>query len=335
VPTTATSLDDHLGDAAASMLDGTVVPVLGAGANLCDRRADEPWTFGANLPNGQELAEWLAGILGGNVDRGGDLLRVAQYYGMRRGVGPLYKQLHKLFDQDDYPIPTLHRFLAELPGRIEQHGQKRRHLLIVTTNYDDLLERALAAAGEPFDVVRYLATEPNRGRFILEPGPAANGEQGGALPRVITKPRRDPVSNENHTIVLKIHGGFDHEDANQDSYVISEDDYIDYLTHTSPSDLIPAQLLATLLNSNFLFLGYSMRDWNLRVLLHRIWDLRARSWKAWAIQRDVDSIDEMMWDDKGVELRAMLLATYVERLSRRVDVELSRLSPPQGPSAPT
>jgi SIR2-like domain len=331
---TASELKEHLGYAAGAMLDGTVVPVLGAGANLCDRSQDEPWTPGANLPNGQELAKWLADALGGNMAETADLLRVSQYYGMKLGVGPLYRQLHKLFDHDDYPIPTLHRFLAELPARMERQGLPRRHQLIVTTNYDNLLERALDGAGEPFDVVRYLATGTDRGRFVHERGGAPDDPKD-RQPHVIDKPRKyDAVSPKLRTVVLKIHGGFDHDDADQDSYVITEDNYIDYLTHTSPNEFIPVTLLAKLLNSHFLFLGYSMRDWNLRVLLHRIWDTRARDWKSWAIQRDVDSIDEMMWESKGVELRAMLLGTYITQLSSRVDAEIDGLVAAEAPSRP-
>ena len=39
--------------------------------------------------------------------------------------------------------------------------------LVLTTNYDDLVERALAEAGEPFDVVWYEAKRgPQQGRFV-------------------------------------------------------------------------------------------------------------------------------------------------------------------------
>jgi hypothetical protein len=37
---------------------------------------------------------------------------------------------------------------------------------VVTTSYDTALEQAFAEAGEPFDVVSYLATGPNRGKFL-------------------------------------------------------------------------------------------------------------------------------------------------------------------------
>lgn len=109
-------------------------------------------------------------------------------------------------------------------------------------------------ANEPFDVVRYLATGRDRGRFIHERSDA--GAQPDELgedrsSHVIRAPRKyDVVSPELRTVVLKIHGGLDRLDATHDSYVITEDDYIDYLTRTSPNELIPAKLLAKLLNSH-------------------------------------------------------------------------------------
>ena len=40
--------------------------------------------------------------------------------------------------------------------------------MILTTNYDDALERAFEQAGEPYDLVTYIASEPkeHRGRFM-------------------------------------------------------------------------------------------------------------------------------------------------------------------------
>ena len=38
--------------------------------------------------------------------------------------------------------------------------------LVITTNYDDALERAFAAAGEELDVVYYAAEAERAGRFV-------------------------------------------------------------------------------------------------------------------------------------------------------------------------
>ena len=57
----------------------------------------------------------------------------------------------------------------------------------------------------------------------------------------------------------------------RDNYVITEDHYIDYLSRSPVESLVPIQILDKLRDSHCLFLGYTMRDWNLRVFLKRIW----------------------------------------------------------------
>ena len=66
--------------------------------------------------------------------------------------------------------------------------------------------------------------------------------------------------------------------------MITEDHYIDYLARENAARLIPAYLMARMRTSHFLFLGYGMRDWNLRVILRSIWAEQTRRFTSWAIQ---------------------------------------------------
>src|SRR5207248_1350991 len=111
----------------------------------------------------------------------------------------------------------------------------------------------------------------------------------GGEPKVILEPNTySGVSTERRTVILKIHGAIDRHDPARDSYVITEDHYIDYLARTDVSKLVPVTLVDKLRRSHCLFLGYSLRDWHLRVILNRIWgDEHLRS-KSWAIQRSPD-----------------------------------------------
>ena len=131
-------------------MDGRVIPFLGAGVNLCGRPTEVKWSPGSGfLPSGWELTEYLARefryphapneLL--------DLLRVSQYVTITDGAGPLYEELHKLFDSD-YTPTCLHRFLAALPSAMRAKGLPVKYPLIVTTNYDDVLEVALKQASE-------------------------------------------------------------------------------------------------------------------------------------------------------------------------------------------
>lgn len=290
------------------MAEGRVIPLLGAGVNLCGRSSDAAWMPGGYLPTVGELARHLAERFDYPRDEALDLVRVSEYASVMSGSGPLYEELHRVFDAD-YPISPLHQFLAELPRRLEQPNQPRRGQLIVSTNYDDALERAFHAAGEPFDLVCYIAEGDHRGKFVHWP---PQGE-----PTLIEIPNEyEKLRPGERTVILKIHGAIDRTgpEAEWDSYVITEDHYIDYLTRTEIQNLVPVMLAMQLRRSHFLFLGYSMRDWNLRVILHRIWGEQRLKYKSWAIQRDPDRLDCEFWGLRGVDVYDVPLEEYVPAL---------------------
>jgi hypothetical protein len=99
-----------------------------------------------------------------------------------------------------------------------------------------------------------------------------------------------------------------------DSFVITENHYIDYLSHTDIKTLIPVNIASRMMQSHFLFLGYSLKDWNLRVILHRLWGDAELGWNSWAVQRKPDTIDEKSWSRRGVELLDVPLEEYIELL---------------------
>jgi hypothetical protein len=91
-----------------------------------------------------------------------DLARVAEYAAATRGYGPLYDELHALTEPSNEPSPT-HRFFPALAPNLRERGAPNQ--LLVTTAYDTALERAFVEAGEEVDVVSYLASGPDRGKF--------------------------------------------------------------------------------------------------------------------------------------------------------------------------
>lgn len=288
--------------------EGKVIPFLGAGANLCDRPPQTDWHDGKYLPSGVELARHLAAQYEYPGEDHRDLVRVAQYVDLvTGGEGALFDELHPLFT-GIYEPNRLHRFLAELPGRRRASGAQAAYQVIVTTNYDDVLERAFSEAGEPVDVVYYAAEHGEPGRFI-HVGP--DGER-----RPIPK-RTDyrGLDLTKRPVILKVHGAADRDDDSGDNYVITEDHYIDYLAHGSVAKFMPAYLMARMRNSHFLFLGYAMRDWNLRVILHYIWSHQVRRFGSWAIERDPDPIDEKFWQRHRVEIVEARLEDWVDAMN--------------------
>ena len=70
--------------------------------------------------------------------------------------------------------------------------------------------------------------------------------------------------------------------------------------------------------SHFLFMGYSLRDWNLRVILHRIWGEQKLSYKSWAIQLDPQELDLRFWLKRDVDILNTRLEDYVDKLNKYV-----------------
>lgn len=306
------SLDEHYDRVVAALTEGRVVPFFGAGVNLCGRPEGVQWQRGSQyLPSGGELAEHLATKFKYPWSDRSDLLRVSQYTAVMEGLGPLYLELRKLFDAD-YAATPLHKFFAKLPSLLRLKGIAPVYPLIVTTNYDDVMERAFEDAGEPFDLVAYVAEDKqHRGKFWHWPP--------GGEPRIIERPNKyRGLSLDERSVVLKIHGAVDRENPDRDSFVITEDDYIDYLTRTDISNLVPVTLAAKLRRSHFLFLGYSLRDWNLRVILHRIWGEQKLSWQSWSIQLNPQPIEQRIWQKRDVDILDTSLEVYIDELSKRI-----------------
>ena len=203
------------------------------GANLCDRPDETTWAPGRFAPSGGELARTLADrSLYPDSDL--DLLRVSQFVDATLGERQLYRYLHSIFDSD-YPPTSLHRLLARLPPLLRERGVQQP--LVLTSNYDDLVERALTEAGEPFDVVWYEAKRgPPQGRF-LHRAPSGERRTDRDRPNKYTG-----LDLGERSVILKLHGAIDRTDANRDSYVITEDSYIDYLVGGDVGEQIPFAL---------------------------------------------------------------------------------------------
>jgi SIR2-like domain len=295
------------------LMRGKVVPVLGAGVNLSERPPQVSWELGRYLPSDQELAAVLAKYLGNVTIDGYDLARVSQYVAALEGEGPLYDELHDVFDAD-YPPTYFHRFLARLARRTREAKDVRECMLIVTTNYDDSLERAFADEGEPYELVTYIAEGRDRGLFrhITDDGE----------PTVIRKPDAYvDVRLDQRTVIAKIYGSVDRTHR-ADSFVITEDHYIDYITRADIAGLFPLTLAAKLRTSHFLFLGYSLRDWNVRAMLYRLWgEQEGKNFKSWAIQHDPDPIDRTAWDERGVDILPVRVEDFVTAIEQRLSAQ--------------
>jgi SIR2-like domain len=323
----APDLEKHCRSIASEVLAGRVVLVLGAGVNLCDRPAGREVEWdprGGGLPSGAELAKhlaeecayppdsyWLA--KGEQPVPNYDLLRVSQYVEIVKGSAPLYRTLHTVFD-GDYEPGVVHRFLAQLERVV------RRPLLILTTNYDDALECAFRDAGIAYDLLTYFTDMPHGRPARFMHSAWTPGAEKESEPVAIPRPNKNPhvAELEQRPAIAKIHGAVRRHNTSfdDDNYVITEDDYIEYLMHSDATKLLPLKVSGRLKESHFLFLGYSLKDWNLRVILRRIWGQQRLTYNSWSVRSNADEVEEALWERRNVMTIRHDLAVYVQALRK-------------------
>jgi SIR2-like domain len=343
---------------ASALLEGQLIPFLGAGVNLADRAKGYQWTVKSpdSLPSGGELATYIAGqaededstscaahmclqsikdcrveacpARPGSVKRkpvscplttqGLDLAKVAQFVVTMEDEKKLYTMLRPVFSRAYAPTAS-HRHLASLAAALGKRQGKERYPLIVTSNYDDLMEKAL---GEhtPFDLVFYEAYGENKGSFFHRKPDSTR----------VTKlsPRSKYLFFDSCPLVLKIHGNAASDRTDAYSYMITEDDYIEYIANGVFEKFLPATILGRLRESRLLFLGYSLRDWNLRVFLRRITKSQRLRKQHWAVAIGLSAVEQKFWkiDTDRVDIIDKPIAEFIGHLEAEVRDQLDRAS---------
>lgn len=183
------------------------------------------------LPNWSQLISQLAEDVGYApevFELLGDNLELAEYYQLKKSLGPLRSWMDREWHKSNIDIgkSKTHELIMKLDCPI-----------IYTTNYDRWLERAYKHFGRPYTRIANVA---------------------------------DMVHiRDGNTQIVKFHGDFDESD---DSIVLTESSYFERLAFDGPLDI---KLRADVLGRSILFLGYSLSDINIRLLLYKLkqlWD---------------------------------------------------------------
>jgi len=285
------ALEDHYDEVLRAFSAGRLVPVLGRAAGGM---------------GGHELARLLAERF--DLDgEGRGLAYVSQAVAARNGIGPLHDELHLALDHDLEPSP-LHTWLAALPPLLRDRGLPQQ--LIVSTGFDCGIERAFETAGDELDVVVYVASGRDRGKFLhVAPDGTAT---------VVHEPNAyTGLALDERSVLLKIHGHADRSVSRErESFAVSEDDHIDYLIGSDAAGSVPVQLAARLRRSHLLFLGYAVDDWSLRVFLRRVWGGDRLAYRSWAVQPAVEHVATELWRERGAEVYDVSLDGYARELTR-------------------
>lgn len=300
---------------------GDVIPFLGAGASLSGRPPDAKWDDKRFLPSGKDLANLLAGeaeFPSSDPHDREDLAKVASYYLEQSDRKSLLERLHEIFNRP-CQVGKVHLFLADIPVP----------LLIVTTNYDDLVEQAFQTKGRPYHLVVHPTESKDLAASVLWWKPGATAPE--AHP-----PATLPLSVTDTTIIYKMHGSIDRHDSKRDSFVISEEDYVDFLSRMTGKTAIPARFMMHFRPRRFLFLGYGLADWNLRVVLKNLKSVVARSdvdaavemrgqsapeedLRSWAIQYRPSDLERMLWQARKVSIYDMKIDEFVAKMRERLE----------------
>jgi hypothetical protein len=288
---------------------GAVIPFLGAGASHGARRTDlEPGAAPTYLPSGKDLAHTLAGrstpkFPSEDAYDLDDLAKVASWYVTTSSRQTLRVLIH---DQlaGTYEQSPLHDLLARSP----------KPLLIFTTNYDTLIEEAFIRADAPYDLVVYPADRPDAANALLW------WEHGADRPTPVLASLLD-VDLESRSVIYKMHGTLA-PNLGGDNFVITEEDYVRFLAQLASQAAVPPCFHDLFEGRNFLFLGYGLRDWNLRVILHELRLERLRGGAetggaalGWAIQKDPTPLECALWRTRGVSIYDVPLDSFVARLA--------------------
>ncbi len=316
-PSIAAPDSAHYGTVLSYMLEqGSVVPVLGSGVR-------------GSLPDAEPLAAHLARVFRLPVGSP-DLAAVAQRVAVSEGPSFLEKAIFEVLTPQPEP-QDVHRFLARFPRRTREMGLPERPQMIVTANYDSALEQAFDDEEEDYDLAVFLANGTdadgsNRGRFLHIPAGKGDPEPIGdpGRYRAFKINRFDELER---TLIVKIHGAAEGGEGAlrwDGNYVLTEDQYIDYLVNDQVVRLVPYQILNKLKRSHCLFLGYAIHDWSLRVFLKRVWQGGPLRNNSWAIERLPDAVERDTWRALQVELLARSPDDYVGELEALMSSRASR-----------
>ena len=303
------------GEIADLLREGEVIPFLGAGVNFGTRPKGAAWDEknAAFLPSGAELSRFLArqSNFPSTEDNDlADLAKVSSYFVEASARRRLRDHLRKIFDREFAPC-DIHHYLAEVPAPT----------LIVTTNYDTLTEDAFKKAGHPYDLVIHPTDRKDVEASVLWwPHQAA---EPVAMP-----PNKLFIDLKTTTVIYKMHGTVDRQLRKWDSYVITEEDYVDFLSRMTGQTAVPALFMRHFRTRHFLFLGYGLRDWNLRVVLKNLRtalptikadeqemeDEGDDDLRSWAIQFRPSSLEIELWNARQIKIYDVDINEFVRRI---------------------
>lgn len=271
---------------------GRCLAFLGAGA--CTSFKDSQGKDIPGLPTGRELAEKVAAKCKYSNGHPDDLLKVAEYfvYTCSGDRQDLEKAVRAEIQKPCQPRP-IHTVLAQL----------EKVKIIITSNYDTLMEDEMHKYGRKLVTNAYSRRSSKAAHF-----------------------NHSPLLEDGEVVLHKMHGTV--EDPK--SIVITESDYIYYLANLYDKDRgMPEYFRKTWIpHCTWLFLGYSLGDWNFRV----IWEGVLAGYtganvarNAYALVREPTHQQKKYWARRNIDLVEQDLSEFAKQLARYFNLEIPLL----------
>lgn len=186
--------------------------------------------------------------------------------------------------------------------------------LVITTNYDQLFEKALARVNKKPCVSVYNPHENVETKdYLYDNAAALNAEEKSA--------EQEKVPSVEQPFLVKVHGDI----SDRDSLVITDEDYINFvwrMGHKAPYNPIPLTFRNYFVKWPTLFIGYSLTDYNLRLLFITLrWKIDKASFPpTYSVDPYPDPLILDFWQNqrKYVTFIAEDVWTFVPKLYERI-----------------
>lgn len=236
------------------------------------------------LPTGKGLSELLARDSDLDFPKPVPLPTLAFYYEFYNTRAALNDFLIEKLTDPHIPISPATSRLVDLVVLLEQLD--KQPVLVITTNYDQHFEKAyrVATGRDPLVVIYNGGRDAADDRVPLHTGVPVEKIKGW---------------HPGTTCLYKIHGCISNpgDGGRNRNLVITEDDYINFLSNCLSPDETGKGILPyvreRLSESPVIFVGYSLSDWNMRVIFKTTTERLLRD--CCAVQKP-DKADEMYWD---------------------------------------
>ena len=275
------------------LFDGTEVPFLGSGV------------YGDDPPGYGQLARALSGDTSRNQVT--PLATAAEYRERLVGSREIFMaSFRKAVEQHsvgaaESPVYELLVRLARLP-------------LIVSTVYDQVLEKRFEAAGIPFVVIAHILKSSggeHDGRILVL--------RSGQPPEIVLADRVE-IRDGEHIIYKPLGSPFLHDrlDAEHgiDTVVVTEEDHLTFLGRLQNQHTrIPTVITRLLRGRPLLFLGYHLDVWQYRLVMQVFQSIGNRGKSPILAVRTPESpIEEVTWKRLGAGLIPMKTEEFAKRV---------------------